>query len=74
MWLQSLSDDERLVEEPARSHGVAKAAAAVRPTLKRDTSTVLDAGRYPRAQIGLKLGMHTGKVPRPRAKKKAVAG
>ena len=73
MWLKSLSDDERLVEEPARSHGV-EAAAAVRPTLKRDTSTVLDAGRYPRAQIGLKLGMHTGKVPRPRAKKKAVAG
>ena len=49
-------------------------AAAVRPTQKRDTSTVLDAAHVHRS-VGLKLGVHTGIAitHRPRAKKGAVA-
>ena len=54
-----------------RGRCIARAAAAVRPTLKRDTSTVLDAAHVHRS-VGLKLGVHTGiaitYAPAPREK------
>jgi hypothetical protein len=58
-----------------RGRCIARAAAAVRPTLKRDTSTVLLDAAHVHRSVGLKLGVHTGIAitHRPRAKKGAVA-